>query len=67
MYADATDEAKEVVLGAQFEILLWNLLFLFLLRTLYNLHGTEFWVSTRVKVMVLLLTAPPMFLIGHTS
>lgn len=67
MYADATDQAKEVVLGAQFEVMLWSLLFIFLLRTLYSLHNAEFWTSTRVRFMLLLLTVPIVLLIGKSS
>lgn len=67
MYVDANDQATEVVLGAQFEILLFSCLSLFLIKVLYNIHGVDFWGSTRARIMLFALTVPVFILIGRTS
>jgi hypothetical protein len=55
------------VLGAQFEILLFSCLSLFLIKVLYNIHGVDFWGSTRARIMLFALTVPVFILIGRTS
>lgn len=66
-YAEATDEAKDVVMEAQFNLLLYAGITLFLLRILYQVHGAPFWESWRVRILFVVLLLPTFILVGQTG
>jgi hypothetical protein len=52
---------------AQFNLLVYSGVTLFLIRLLYQLHGVDFWGSWRVRILFVVLLLPVIALIGQTG